>query len=337
LSNNQHKSSKLRQQYQRNLVSCDIVRTYGDWDDASQWEEGVVPGAEYKLDSRTSRPYVQPNSQDDAVLKANDYVMIPKESGFIQLSSSMAIGGISLNGGNIVTMKSSCPSGWAKPTHANNGNRHVNERSGIHAGNNIEYTKNPKQSKKFGFNEHQTKCFAAFYGPSQRNINKGGVNNFRNNRYHNEFQRPNNKDWEHAGFLHSEVDKKLGLSWYEAEATCNKVAPGGHLANIESYYENEVVKNLCQGLAYEKLEKGPGDELFRSSMELSDEGIVGNDRNKYDGIEYKANLNGEPRDMDGIDSKLASKVLGDDGTLAHSQARDPRCWIGLRDENLDGI
>ena len=140
---------------------CKPILTWGLWADDDQWESGVAP------------------TIDDAAV-------IPADAGFVEIRGDTRVASLEQSGGTVVTMASTCASGWAKPQGAL-----------------FQSYANPNRI---------TKCFAPFFGSS------GGAS---------------------------------GLSFADAEAFCGQVSPGarGHLARIETDVENDVVKELCMGLA----------------------------------------------------------------------------------------
>jgi hypothetical protein len=76
------------------------------------------------------------------------------------------------------------------------------------------------------------------------------------------------------------------------------------------------VKGLCQGLASEPLERGPGDALAEAAVRQAQ----GYGLHRGDG----------DKEGNGVRQRDASRFLGDEGTVALAQSRDPACWIGLR-------
>ena len=286
--------------------ACDAVWTLGAWDDPAAWESehpGLVPGATvvHGGGSGGDSGGVNANDDDDYAYNddddgaaghgggaaevaaareapfAFDEVVVPSGSGFVQLGRSVAVASLSLEGGTLVTMASACPSGWAKPNHAGH------EASGGDS----------------AATDRHNKCFAAFRGPRARGPRRWS-------QAEAEFGAPTG------------AEGAPGLGREEAEAFCAALSPGldGHLARVESHAENEAVKGLCSGLAWEPLERGPGDEAFsEAGLEGSASGSA---RGDGDGA------------GPGVRADRAANVLGDEGSPSLAQARDPSCWIGLR-------
>jgi hypothetical protein len=67
--------------------SCSPFSTIGRWDDIHRWQEGRIP-------------------------TVNDNVIIPNGAGTIVIERNITIHSLTMNGGQLILSKSSCPSGW---------------------------------------------------------------------------------------------------------------------------------------------------------------------------------------------------------------------------------
>ena len=348
-------------------VPCDPVWTWGEWDDPSQWtydESGgsrsatQAPGAtvvrtaaataaadadhvenddDNASDANDSGWHAGGRAGPGGVVvadedqeKALDMVLIPRGSGFVQLGRSVAVRGLEMRGGTLATMHSGCPSGWAKPSQVS--------------------SPSSSSSSSDGVADRQTKCYAAFRGPpayaagatSDRGGGSAGDGPYGSG----------------YGFGRSEADfspaggydQSRGLSRANAEATCAAIAPGaaGHLVRIESLAENELVRGLCQGLAWRPRESGPGDARADLAGRAGGDGSggrgsiggrksAGGGGGTMHGSDEAGNHQGDGSGRSaGVRGDFTAAVLGDDGSPAISQARDPTCWIGLALEQKPG-
>ena len=353
----------------RFAVPCDPVWTWGEWDDPSQWtydESGgsrsatQAPGATVVRTAATARAGAAgtpdaksaENGDDDTSEdaddstwhaggragpggvvvadedqdKALDMVLIPRGSGFVQLGRSVAVRGLEMRGGTLATMRSGCPSGWAKPSQASSSS----------------------SSSSDGVADRQTKCYAAFRGPpahaaSPSTEGREGSNAASSGPYGGGYGLGRSEaDFSPAGGY----DQSRGLNRADAEATCAAIAPGaaGHLVRIESLAENELVRGLCQGLAWRPREPGPGDARADLAGRAGGDGSPGSSSSSGDsgdgtlhGSDESGNHRGDGSGRSaGVRGDLTAAVLGDDGSPAISQARDPTCWIGLALEQTPG-
>jgi hypothetical protein len=200
--------------------------------------------------------------------KAEDVVVLPEGSGFIQLTRSMVVKQLVQRGGTLVTAESGCPSGWAKPQHSSEEKSTTTTPprfSGVRPKGPFTNDDDDDETDgddggwvEFGVGargalpKRQTKCFAAF---------RGTFPPISDDHHH---ARPGSAfaraakgtaaAWEAAArATHSSqggptgAEGSRGLDHDAAGKFCAALSPGagGRLARIESFRENEVLCVEC--------------------------------------------------------------------------------------------